>query len=77
MDKRKQSHNNNKDVLRYAGLGAQLLVAIGLGVFAGLKADQWLHTSPLFACILPLLVLGGTFYKLAKETGKRNKDEAK
>jgi F0F1-type ATP synthase assembly protein I len=75
MDKPRQSPNNNKDLLRYAGLGTQLLVAIGLAVFAGLKADKWLHTSPVFACVLPLLILTGMFYKLARETGKRKNDE--
>jgi F0F1-type ATP synthase assembly protein I len=77
MDKRRQSPNNNRDILRYAGLGTQLLAAIGIGVFAGLKADQWLHTSPLFICALPLLVLTGIFYKLIRETGKQKKDEQK
>jgi F0F1-type ATP synthase assembly protein I len=76
MDKR-PSPNNNKDILRYAGLGTQLLAAIGLGVFAGLKADKWLHTSPVFACVLPLLVLGAIFYKLVRDTGKQKNDESK
>ncbi|MEI9808889.1 MAG: AtpZ/AtpI family protein [Bacteroidota bacterium] len=76
MDKR-PSPNNNKDILRYAGLGSQLLAAIGLAVFAGLKADKWLHTSPLFACALPLLSLGAIFYKLVRDTGKQKNDEPK
>jgi len=76
MDKR-PSPNNKKDILRYAALGSQLLAAIGLSVFAGLKADQWLHTSPLFACVLPLLALGAIFYKLVRETGKPKNDEPK
>jgi hypothetical protein len=75
MDNRRQSPNNNKDLLRYAGLGTQLLVAIGLALFAGLKADKWLHTSPLFTAALPLLVLVGIFYKLVRETGKPKKNE--
>jgi F0F1-type ATP synthase assembly protein I len=66
---------NNRDVLRYAGLGTQLLIAIGLAVFAGLKADKWLHTSPLLACILPLLTLIAIFYKLMKETAKPSNDD--
>lgn len=61
--------------MRYAGLGSQLLAAIGLAVFAGLKADQWLHTSPVFACVLPLLTLTAIFYKLMRETGKPKKDD--
>jgi F0F1-type ATP synthase assembly protein I len=78
MDNRRQSPiNNNKDLLRYAGLGTQLLVAIGLAVFAGLKADKWLRTSPLFTAALPLLVLVVIFYKLVRETGKPKNDESK
>jgi F0F1-type ATP synthase assembly protein I len=67
--------NNNRDILRYASLGTQMLVAIGIAVFIGLKADGWLHTMPLFSCALPLLVLVGIFYKLMRETGNKKKDE--
>jgi hypothetical protein len=63
--------------MRYAGLGAQLLAAIGLAVFAGLQADKWLHTLPLFACSLPLLVLAVMFYKIFQDTGRKNRNEQK
>jgi len=56
-------------------MGTQMLVAIGLSVFIGLKADGWLHSSPLFTCILPLLVLIAIFYKLMRETAKPPKDD--
>jgi F0F1-type ATP synthase assembly protein I len=69
--KKLSSNNNNKDLLRYAGLGTQLLVSIGIAVFIGLKLDKWLHTLPLFSCVLPLLVLIGIFYKLFRETRQR------
>jgi len=59
-------------LIRYAGLGTQMLVAIGIAVFAGLKADQWLHSSPLFSCALPLLVLFALFYKILRQTGSKN-----
>ena len=77
MDNPRQSptDKNNKELLRYAGLGTQLLVAIGLALFAALKLDKWLHTSPLFTVALPLIVLTGIFYKLVRETSKRKKDE--
>ena len=60
--------------MRYAGLGTQLLVSIGIAVFAGLKLDQWLHTLPLFSCALPLLVLFGIFYRIIRQTGNKNDD---
>ena len=75
MNSKPPSDSNKQFLLRYASLGTQLLVAIGLAVFLGLKTDKWLHTSPLLACILPLIVLSAIFYKLVRETGKRKKDE--
>jgi len=58
--------------MRYAGLGAQLFASLGLAVFAGYKADGWLHTPlPLLVWILPLLFLCFTIYKLIKDTNKR------
>ena len=75
MNNKTSSNNSNQDLIRYAGLGTQILVALGLAVCAGLKGDKWLHTSPLLVCILPLLILFVIFYKLIKETAKPPKDE--
>ena len=61
--------------MRYASLGTQLLAAIAIAVFVGLKADKWLHISPLLACVLPLLVLSVIFYKLYRETSKKKPDD--
>lgn len=67
-----KQNNASNDLLRYAGLGAQILVSIGLAVFVGLKADRWLHSSfPLLVWLLPLLVVGAMIYKLIKETGAK------
>jgi F0F1-type ATP synthase assembly protein I len=71
----KDSLSNKRFLMRYAALGTQLLAAIAIGVFVGLKADKWLHTSPLLACVLPLLILSLIFYKLFRETSKKKTDE--
>ena len=75
MNNRPPSNNSNRDLIRYASLGTQMLVSIGLAVFIGLKLDKWLHTLPLLACILPLLTLLGLFYKIMRETVKPPKDD--
>lgn len=75
MNNKQQRPSNNSDILRYASLGTQILVAIGLAVFAGIKIDKWLHTFPLLACVLPLLVLSAIFYKIFRETSRPKKDE--
>jgi F0F1-type ATP synthase assembly protein I len=75
MSNKPPSNNSNRDLVRYASLGTQMLVAIGLAVFVGLKADKWLHTLPLLSCVLPLLTLIAIFYILMRETAKPPKDE--
>ncbi|ANH83837.1 hypothetical protein A8C56_10180 [Niabella ginsenosidivorans] len=67
--------NTSETWLKYLGLTAQLLVLIALAVYAGLWLDRKLHVSPLFLIVLPLVVLGGTFYNLYKETVKKKSDE--
>ena len=69
-----QKSTPTSDLMRYAGLGSQILVSLGLAVFAGYKIDKWLKIPlPLLVWLLPLIVLIGIIYKLIKETsGKKN-----
>lgn len=67
-----EQNNASNDLLRYAGLGGQILVAIGIAVFVGLKADGWLRISfPLLVWLLPLVVVSAMIYKLIKDTSKK------
>jgi apolipoprotein N-acyltransferase len=60
------------DLMRYAGLGGQILVSLGLAVFAGFRADRWLKVSfPLLVWLLPLIVVSLMIYKLIKETSRK------
>lgn len=80
MESRQQPPNNNnyRDILRYASMGTQIFVALGIAVFVGLKADKWLKISaPLLVLILPVLVLAGIIYKIVKETSKPKNGDAK
>jgi hypothetical protein len=69
-----QRSTPTNDLMRYAGLGSQILVSLGIAVFAGYKIDRWLKMPlPLLVWLLPLIVLIGIIYKLIKETsGKKN-----
>jgi Na+/glutamate symporter len=63
------STNNNKELLKYAGLTMQLFAAIGIALFIGYKADQWLRWKfPLFVWLLPVIVIIGTIIKIFKDT---------
>lgn len=56
--------------MRYAALGTELMALLGVGVWGGLKLDEWLKTKPLFIVTLPLLGLVITFYQLYKSLTK-------
>jgi Na+/glutamate symporter len=77
MYNQQQKPNKSKsDLMRYAGLGMQLFVSLGLAVFAGYKLDKWLAVRfPIFVWVLPLIVLFLLIYKLIKETSKKNNNE--
>jgi hypothetical protein len=75
MNHKPLPNKNKRELYRYASLGTQILAALAIAVFIGLKTDGWLHTMPLFSCVLPLLVLTGIFYKLYRDTSRRNKNE--
>jgi hypothetical protein len=63
---------SNSQLWQYAGIGGQLLVSLGIGVFLGLKADEWLDFKiPLFVWVLPLLILIAMIARLIKATSKR------
>ena len=78
MESKQRSNNNYSDLLRYASMGTQIFVALGLAVFVGLKVDKWLKISaPLLVLILPVIVLAGMIYKIVKETSKQKDSDAK
>ena len=64
--------NSNAQLWQYAGIGGQLLVSLGIGVFLGLKADEWLNFKiPLLVWGLPLLILIAMIARLIKATSKK------
>ena len=73
----KPTKGRNSDLLKYAGLGTQIFVALGLAVYAGLKADGWLNTPfPILVWVLPLLIIIIMIYKLIKDTSKNKNNNA-
>lgn len=68
MDKK-----DGKNILwKYAGLGTQLIVAIGLSVFAGMKMDEWLgFKTPLAVWVLPLFIISVIMYKVIRDTAPK------
>ena len=77
LQKQKQNKATS-ELMRYAGLASQIFVSLGIAVFAGYKADQWMKVPiPFLVWILPLVVMCMIIYKRIKETSKRKKNNAK
>ena len=74
-----QKHNKNNDLLRYAGLGAQLFVSLGIAVYVGhlLDAKVIRTTIPIFTMLLPLVVLVGMIISIIRNTSKKKEDDSK
>jgi len=63
---------SNRQLLRYGGLALQMLLSIALGIYLGIKTDEWLQFSfPLLVWLFPLLIIAAIIIKIIKETGKK------
>jgi F0F1-type ATP synthase assembly protein I len=58
--------------MKYATMGTQMLITIGLGVFLGIKLDKWLQLKfPVFTVVLSLLSVFAAIYLAVKDLLKR------
>lgn len=58
--------------MKYASMGTQIAVTILLGVFAGIKLDEWLELRfPLFTVILSLGAVIAGMYLAVKDLLKK------
>jgi type IV secretory pathway TrbD component len=65
----KTRKETNSELIKYAGMGMQFLAGIGLGIFFGFKADEWLNISfPLLVWLLPLLIIISMTIKIIRDT---------
>jgi len=57
---------------RYSSLALQMLVIIGVGVFAGIKLDAWLKTGfPVFTVVLSILSVILSIYQATSDLLKK------
>ena len=68
----KKPKGNDKLLLKYLGLGTQIMLSLALAVFVGIKIDKWLSfKTPLLVWILPLLILIAMIWQVIKDTSKK------
>jgi len=57
---------------RYSGLAFQMFAIIALGIFSGLKLDQWLKIGfPVFTVLFSILSVSGAIYIAVKDLLKK------
>jgi hypothetical protein len=56
------------DFIRYSSLAFEMVVIMGIGVFAGVKIDSWLGFKfPVFTFVLMILsVIGAIYHAIRK-----------
>lgn len=53
---------------RYSSLAFEMFAIIGLGIFGGIKLDQWLNLRfPVFTILLSIISVAGAIYTAIKD----------
>ncbi len=76
MSDRHNNHNNKKKQLnsyaRYSSIAFQMLVIILLGVWGGVKLDEWIDTGfPVFTVLLSIISVALAIYSVTKDLLKK------
>ena len=66
-----ENKQRKSNLLRYAALGTELLVILGLAVWGGLWLDGKTGLTPLFLIVLPLAGLVTIFVQLYRNLTKK------
>jgi F0F1-type ATP synthase assembly protein I len=72
MNKWNQKKSSLNNYAKYSSIALQMLVIILLGVFGGVKLDEWLNLSvPIFTVLLSLLSVFAAIYTVVKDLIKK------
>ena len=78
MDPLKKKKKYLDSYARYSSIGFQMLAIILIGVFGGVKLDQWLKLeAPVFTVILSILSVILAIYYAVKDFLRMDKKEKK
>lgn len=68
QDKFPKNKKRLDDFIRYSNLAFEMIAIMGVGVFAGIKIDQWLEMSfPAFTLGLMILSVAGAIYHVIRK----------
>ena len=73
MKRQNQKKKPLENYAKYSSIALQMLVIILIGVFGGIKLDEWLNLAfPVFTVVLSLAVILA-IYSVIKDLLKNNK----
>ncbi len=69
----KKATEKTTSFAQFSGIAFQMLGTIGLGVWAGLKLDEWQgNRRPLWTIVLALTAIGASLYLFIRQLTKNN-----
>lgn len=71
-DHLKSTTEKTTSFVQFSGIAFQMLGTIGLGVYAGLRLDEWQHNHrPIWTIILSMTAIGASLYLFIRQLTKR------
>ncbi|MBD2757581.1 AtpZ/AtpI family protein [Spirosoma validum] len=68
----KKATEKTTSFVQYSGIAFQMLGTIGLGVWAGMKLDEWQHNPrPIWTIVLSLTAIGASLYLFIRQLTKK------
>lgn len=67
-DSLQKTTEQTKSFAQYSGIAFQMLGTIGVGVWAGLKLDEWQQNPrPIWTIVLSLVAIGASLYLFIRQ----------
>lgn len=71
-DKLKEATERTKSFAQYSGIAFQMLGTIGLGVYVGIKLDEWQgNERPIWTIVLSLTAIGASLYLFIRQLTRK------
>jgi hypothetical protein len=72
-DGKEEASQQASTFIKYSGIGFQMLATIGLGVWGGLKLDEWQdNKNPIWTIVLSLTAIGASLYLFIRGLPKQS-----
>lgn len=68
----KETTRRTNTFIQYSSIGFQMLATIGLGVWGGIKLDEWQgNQKPIWTLVLSLFAIGSSLYLFIRSLPKQ------